>query len=59
MFTESFLMVFGCIFLSLGFVLWATDDYVESQLIGAQYAKKMAFVGVVSLIISIAIHNFK
>ena len=51
MFLVNFFLVFGCIFLSAGFVLWTTDDFVESKLIGAKHAKKMIIVGIISLTI--------
>lgn len=51
MFIENFFLVFGCIFLSAGFVLWTTDDFVESKLLGAKHAKKMILIGVISLTI--------
>ena len=51
MFLENFFLVFGCIFLSVGFVLWTTDDLAESKLLGAKHAKKIMVVGVISLAI--------
>ena len=51
MFIQNFFLVFGCLFLSAGFVLWTTDDFVESKMIGAKHAKKMILIGVISLTI--------
>ncbi len=31
MFIQNFFLVFGCLFLSAGFVLWTTDDFVERE----------------------------
>ena len=58
MFLENFFLVFGCIFLSAGFVLWTTDDFVESKLLGAKHAKKMMVVGVISLTIMAVLLKF-
>ena len=58
MFLENFFLVFGCIFLSAGFVLWTTDDFAESKLLGAKHAKKMIIVGVISLIVVVVLLKF-
>lgn len=58
MFLENFFLVFGCIFLSAGFVLWTTNDFVESKLIGAKHAKKMIIVGIISLTIMAVLLKF-
>lgn len=58
MFLENFFLVFGYIFLSAGFVLWTTDDFAESKLIGAKHAKKMMVVGVISLTIMTVLLKF-
>lgn len=58
MFLEIFFLVFGCIFLSAGFVLWTTNDFVESKLIGAKHAKKMIIVGIISLTIMAVLLKF-
>ena len=58
MFLVNFFLVFGCIFLSVGFVLWTTNDFAESKLIGAKHAKKMMVVGVISLTIMAVLLKF-
>jgi hypothetical protein len=58
MFIENFFLVFGCLFLSAGFVLWTTDDFVESKMIGAKHAKKMILIGVISLTIMALLLKF-
>ena len=58
MFLENFFLAFGCIFLSAGFVLWTTDDLVESKMLGAKHAKKMIIVGVISLIVVAVLLKF-
>jgi hypothetical protein len=58
MFVENFFLVFGCLFLSAGFVLWTTDDFVESKMIGAKHAKKMILIGVISLLIMVVLLKF-
>jgi hypothetical protein len=58
MFIENFFLVFGCLFLSAGFVLWTTDDFVESKMIGAKHAKKMILIGVISLTIMVLLLKF-
>jgi hypothetical protein len=58
MFVENFFLVFGCLFLSAGFVLWTTDDFVESKMIGAKHAKKMILIGVISLTIMVVLLKF-
>ena len=55
MFIENFFLVFGCIFLSLGFILWTTGDFVESKYLGSKYAKRMVLVGIISIAIMIAL----
>jgi|688.fasta_scaffold108081_6 hypothetical protein len=58
MFIQNFFLVFGCLFLSAGFVLWTTDDFVESKMIGAKHAKKMILIGVISLTIMALLLKF-
>ena len=58
MFIQNFFLVFGCLFLSAGFVLWTTDDFVESKMIGAKQAKKMILIGVISLTIMALLLKF-
>lgn len=58
MFVENFFLVFGCLFLSAGFVLWTTGDFVESKMIGAKHAKKMILIGVISLTIMVVLLKF-
>ena len=58
MFLVNFFLVFGCIFFSVGFVLWTTNDFAESKLIGAKHAKKMMVVGVISLTIMAVLLKF-
>ena len=58
MFLENLFLAFGCIFLSAGFVLWTTDDLVESKMLGAKHAKKMIIVGVISLIVVVVLLKF-
>ena len=58
MFLENFFLIFGCIFLSAGFILWTTDDFLESKLLGAKHAKRMMIVGVISLTIMALLLKF-
>jgi hypothetical protein len=58
MFIQNFFLVFGCLFLSAGCVLWTTDDFVESKMIGAKHAKKMILIGVISLTIMALLLKF-